>query len=151
MNKKNTKIIRKAVPNDINSIVYLGVEALNKYSYPNLLIDKDKMREIGMECISASCNFSWVSETDNEITGAVCALVHPLMFYERSQASVIQFYCKTPGEGIKLLREFLKWARNRPVIKLICFTLEGRIDPRVGKMLSRLGLSRELPVYLEIK
>jgi hypothetical protein len=151
MKKTNTKIIRKAVPNDIDSIVCLGIEALNKYSYPNLLIDKDKIYQIARECVSAPCNFSWVSVTDNKVTGAVCALVHPLMFYERSQASVVQFYCKTPGEGIKLLREFLGWARSRPVIKLICFTLEGRMDPRVGKMLNRLGLKQELPVYLEVK
>lgn len=145
------RIIRKAVPSDINSIVELGIEALKLNPYPNTVIDKEKVYKNGIECITAACNFAWVSECDGVVTGAVCALIHPMLFHERKQATVIQFYCKDSGEGIKIIREFMKWARARPVIKMICFTLEMRADPRIGKLLSRLGLNKELPVYLEFK
>lgn len=146
-----TRIIRKATPSDISDVARLGIEALNLDPYENLLICNEKVLAIATECVSAPCNFCWVAEKDSEIVGAVSALVHPMAFYERSQASVVQFYCKDPGQGIKLIRELLKWASTRPAIKMVCFTLECRADPRIGKLLKRLGLQNELPVYMSIK
>tara|TARA_R110000803_G_scaffold5230_8_gene17365 strand:+ start:759 stop:1202 length:444 start_codon:yes stop_codon:yes gene_type:complete len=145
------KIIRKATPNDIPDIVRLGLEALNVDPYENLRICEDKVKAAALECVSAPCNFCWVAEKDGEVLGAVSAIVHPMAFYERSQASVIQFYCKDPGQGVKLIRELLNWVDTRPAIKMVCFTLECRPDPRIGKLLKRLGLGQELPVYMKIK
>ena len=142
--------IRKAKPSDIGDVARLGIEALNLDPYENLRIDEDKVKAIATECISAPCNFCWVAEKDGEIVGAVTAIVHPMAFYERNQASVVQFYCKDPGQGIKLIRELLSWAKGRPAIKMVCFTLECRADPRIGKLLKRLGLQNELPVYMSI-
>ena len=144
-------MIRQAIPADISAIVELGLEALKIDPYPNLVISEIKIFSLATECVSAATNFAWVAEKDGKVVGAVCAIVHPLMFYERSQASVVQIYCQYPGDGLKLLREFLRWARSRPVIKMICVTLEAKADPRIGKLLNRLGLQKELPVYLEIK
>lgn len=144
-------IIRKATPLDIDAIIALGMEGLELYQYPNMRVDRSKVHNIALECISAPCNFAWVVEDDGEITGAICALVHSMLFYERSQASVVQFFCKTPGYGVKLIKEFLTWARSRPVIKMICFTLDARMDVRIGRLLTRLGLKEELPVYIEFK
>ena len=131
--------IRKAVPNDIQSIVDLGEEALNNEAYDNLVISRVKMFSLATDCVSAANNFAYVAVKNGIIVGAVCALVHPMMFYERSQASVIQFYCKAPGMGVKLLRELMQWADSRPVIKMVCFTLDAKADPRIGKLLTRLG------------
>ena len=146
-----SSLIRKATPSDISDVARLGIEALNIGAYDNLRICKDKVLAIATECVSAPCNFCWVAEKDNEIVGAVSALVHPMAFYERSQASVVQFYCTDPGQGVKLIRELLHWVDTRPAIKMVCFTLECKVDPRIGKLLKRLGLQNELPVYMNIK
>lgn len=143
-------IIRKATPSDIAAVADLGIEALKIDKYDKLIIDREKVVAVARECISSSNNFCWVVEKDSEIVGAVTALVHPMAFYERSQATVVQFYCKESGQGIKLIREFLKWAKSRPAIKMVCFTLECKADPRIGKLLERLGLNNELPVYMSI-
>ena len=146
-----TSLIRKATPSDLSDVVRLGIEALNIDPYEQLRICEDKVKQLATECISAPCNFCWVAEKDGEIVGAVSALVHPMAFYERSQASVIQFYCTSPGLGIKLIRELLSWVATRPAIKMVCFTLECRADPRIGKLLKRLGLQNELPIYMSMK
>ncbi len=146
-----TRLIRKATPSDISDVVRLGIEALNIDPYEQLRICEDKVKELARECISAPCHFCWVAEKDGEIVGAVSAIVHPMAFYERSQASVVQFYCKDPGQGVKLIRELLKWVDTRPAIKMVCFTLECRSDPRIGKLLKRLGLQNELPIYMSMK
>ena len=143
-------MIRKAGPADIDGVTALGLEALENDPYEGLLIDPARVRAVAMEGITAPSNFCWVCEEDGEIVGAVTAIVTDMLFYERKQANVVQFYCKAPGEGAKLLRELMSWARGRPVIKAVLFTLEHRADPRIGKLLTRLGLEVELPVYMEV-
>lgn len=144
------KTIRRATPNDIKDIVALGLEALEIDAYENLIISPDKVEAIAKECVSATCNFAWVAEKDGKVVGAVCAIVTDMLFYERKQATVVQFFCKERGEGVKLLREFMKWCESRPAIKMTCFTLEYNADHRIGLLLNRLGLKQELPVYLKM-
>ena len=147
---KTETIIRAAVPRDLEGIVALGLEALNSSPYPNLVISKDKVYAMAIACISSANNFVWVAEKDGRIVASVGAIVHPIMFYEKKQASVVQYYSTEPGVGLKLIREFMKWVENRPVIKMVCFTLELNSDPRIPKLLSRLGLTCDLPVYFKI-
>lgn len=140
--------IRKAVLGDIDQILELAMEALNDNAYPGLVIDRVKLYNLATQCISAATNFAWVAEKDTKIVAAVLAIVQPMMCYEKSQASVVQFYSKVSGAGVKLIRKFIKWVKSRPVIRIICFTLEVQADPRIGKLLNRLGFSNELPVYM---
>lgn len=144
-------ISRIATPADIDAVTLLGIKALEQDAYPNLVIEKEKVRAMATECISSSSNFSWVTEIDGEVVAAVSAFVTDMMFYERKQANVVQFYTTAPNAGLPLIREFLKWSRSRRVIKLICFTLEVQADPRIGKLLKRMGLKEELPVFMEVR
>ena len=144
-------VIRKSTPSDISAISDLGLEALNRWAYPNLVISEEKVRSVALDCVSSPRNFSWVAEEDGAVVAAVSAIVHDMMFHERKQASVVQFYTRSPNAGIPLIRKFLEWARGRKAIKCICFTLECNADPRIGKMLERLGLNKELPVYMEAR
>lgn len=144
-------MIRKAVPADIPAIVALGIEALNIDPLEELLISPEKVKAMATECVSSANSFAWVCEIDGQVQGAVVALVHELMFYERKQASCIMFYCRARGWGLPLMRQFLCWARSRPAIKLIVFTLERNMDPRIGVLLKRLGLKTGLPVFIETR
>lgn len=144
-------IIRQATVSDIPAIVDIGIKGLMNDPYPNLVIDPIKVKAIATECVSSASNFSWVSEEKGEVVAAVSVLVHDMMFYERKQATVVQFYAIQPNAGLPLIRKFLEWARSRKIIKMICFTLECRADPRIGKLLKRLGLQKELPVYMEMR
>ncbi len=143
--------IRRAAPDDIPIIVELGLEALDINAYPHLLIDVKKVKAVALECVSSQQNYCWVAEHEGVVVASVGALVHEMTFHERKQASVVQFYTRHPDAGIRLIRHFLTWARGRAIIKMIVFTLEMRADPRIGKLLKRLGLEQELPVYLEIR
>lgn len=145
-------LIRPATISDLNAVIDLGVEAMTVDPLPNMVVDRDKIRVMAVECISGPSNFCWVCEDDDgQVVGAVSAIVQDCLFYQRRQATVLQFYCKKPGQGIKLLREFLRWARGRPIIKMIVFALESGADPRIGKLLERLGLGRALPIYMETR
>lgn len=145
-------MIRKATPDDIPAIVRLGLQALAEDKPERLVIAPDRVRAVALECVSSARNFAWVAEVDGEVRGAVCAQVGDCMFYERQAATVVQFYAReAPGEGAKLIRQFLRWARARPAIKVVMFTLEWNADPRIGKLLGHMGLKTALPVYMEVR
>ena len=144
-------MIRPAVPDDIDAVVRLGLLGLESDPYPGLLIDKDKVRAAALDVVSSPANFCWVNEIDGEVVAVVSALVHDMMFHQRKQATVIQFWSTKPRAGLPLIVEFLKWARARRAIKSIVFTVEAGADPRIGKLLRRMGLRQELPVYMETR
>jgi len=144
-------VYRPAHPMDVNEVVRLGLMALEENAYEELVIDVDKVRQVAIEGISGAQHFCWVADRGGRLVAAVGALVHPMTFYERNQATVVQFYATEPGTGLPLIRRFLEWARARRGIKMIQFTLEPNSDPRLPKMLERLGLKRDLPVYVEMR
>ena len=141
-------ILRRAKPADLDAITELGVEALNIDPFEDMVIDPGRCRRMAQMCVNDAGSFAWVSEIDRVVVAAVLASVHDCMCYERKQASVVQFYTRVPGEGIKLIRHFFRWVEPRRAIKMVAFTLETKVDPRIGKMLSRMGLNLEMPVYL---
>jgi len=144
-------IVRRGERKDREAIIALGMEALKRDPYPGLLISRAKVEAMAQELLTGAGHCCMVCERDGVVVGAFGALVHEMTFYERKQASVVQFYCKSPGDGIKLIREGLRWLRGRRAVKMICFTVEHRADPRIGKLLRRLGLHSDLPVYLELR
>lgn len=144
-------IVRAATLRDVEIVVELGIEALENDPYENMVISKERVRDMTKECISSNANFCWVAEYEGVVVAAVSAMVFDFMFYERKQCNVVQFWTRKSGAGIVLMREFLKWARKRRIIKMIIFTLECNVDPRVGKLLGRLGLKSELPIYVEYR
>ena len=146
-------MIRHATIHDLKGVVALGIEALEINPIEQLVIDEDKVVEAATVILNDRGSYCGVVVDDNDqIVAAVSALVHDIMFYKRRQASVLQFYSKAPpGWGMKLIRHFIAWTKERPIIKMITFTLDGTTDPRVPIMLARLGFSPDLPVYVRYR
>lgn len=144
-------ITRRAKPQDLDGMTALAILALEQTGYEHMVISPRQIRAHLTLAISGAGNYAEVVIRDGVVVAAVAALVHDCMCYERRQATVIQFYTTEPGAGVRLIRRFLTWARERPIIKMIVFTLEVKADPRIGKLLSRMGLKAEMPVYMEIR
>lgn len=140
--------IRPAVPTDLRAVVALGVEALERDPEPDLRIDRESITGMVRECISGPSHFCWVCEDDDgQVVGVVSAMVEDMALYERKQATVWQFYCKAPGWGVKLIREFLRWVKPRRIVKRVVFQLERDADPRIAVMLKRMGLKSAGEVF----
>lgn len=144
--------LRRSRPDDVDAIVRLGMDGLNADPYPGLVIDPAKVRAVVVSCVSAPADFAWVAvDEGGKVVASVLATVHDMVFHERKQATVLQFWTEAPGAGAPLMRQFLRWARARRAIKSIVFTLECGADPRIGKLMHRLGLRQELPVWMETR
>jgi hypothetical protein len=144
-------MIRPAAPKDIDIIVELGIESLRNDAYDNLIIDREKVKDVAIECVSSASHFAWVSEIDGKVVGAVLAMAFPMQFYERKQCSVVMFYCRVPRSGGFLIRKLLRWYKSRPMLKMLEFTLERNMDPKIARFLEKLGIEPELPVHTHFK
>lgn len=144
-------IVRRATPADLHDVVRLGIAGLEHDAYPGLLIDRSKVVDVARHAISSPSDYVGVGELNGQVVAAVTAVVGDMLFHERKQATVLQFWTEVPGCGLPVMRAFLRWARARPIIKSIVFTVEHGADPRIGRMLERLGLRMALPVYMETR
>jgi hypothetical protein len=134
-------MIRAATLADVPAIVDIAVESVSQNPLP-VRICRDSMAETAREAIAGNQHFVWVSEIDGEVVAAVGAMSERSFWYERQQCSVMLYYTRVPGEGVKLLREFGKWVKSRPVIKVAVIEMEPDTDPRLLKLMGRIGFSR---------
>ena len=132
---------RKATLADIPAIVDIAVESVSRDPLP-VKIDRAAMAEtikVGLN----PAHFVWVTEVDGKVVASVVAHVCPGFWHEKLTCSVLLYYTRVPGAGICLLREFAKWVKSRPAIKVAVFELEPTADPRLVKFLKRLGFARQ--------
>lgn len=134
--------LRPATLKDLDAIVDLAVESVSQNPLP-VNIDRGRMRETAVECISSAAHFLWVVEEDGVVCGALAAVVHPSFWYRGGQCSVLLYYARTPGAGIAVIRKFARWVKDRPMVKVAVFELEPEADPRLAKLLARLGFTRQ--------
>ncbi len=137
-----TITIRQAKPYDVPDIVSLAVESVSIDPLP-VTISRTAMREMVQQCISSPAHFCWVSERNGQVVGAMVALVQPGFWFERLQCSVLLYYSREVGGMVPLFRRFASWVKERPAIKMAGFELEPNADPRLVRVLKRLGFTRE--------
>lgn len=133
-------MIRRATPADLNAIVELAVESVSINPIP-VKINREAMRDTAEQCLQPA-HFLMVSEIDGVVVGALAACVQPSFWYDKLQCSVLLHYSRKPGEWMRLMREFSRWARSRSGIKVAVIELEPESDPRMITFLTRIGFDR---------
>lgn len=134
-------IVRRAVLGDIPKLIELSIESVSRDPLP-VTISREAMRETLHQVIARQSNFCWVTEKDGEVVAGVAAMTSYGFWFERQQASVLLYYTRVAGACMPLLREFARWVKSRPAIKLAVFELEPDADPRLERALARLGFGR---------
>lgn len=127
---------------DIPGIVDLAVESVSVDPLP-VTISRTAMRETLQEVIGKPAHFCWVAMKDGKVVASVAAMSSFGFWFERQQVSVLLYYTRVAGACLPLLREFARWVKSRPVIKLAVFELEPGADKRLARTLARLGFARQ--------
>jgi N-acetylglutamate synthase-like GNAT family acetyltransferase len=134
-------IFRKATMNDINAIVDIAVESVSQDPIP-VKIDREAMAETARSCLNPA-HFMWVAEDDGKVVAAFAAVAQQSFWFTKLQCSVLLYYTRVAGAGLPLIREFAKWVKSRPAIKVAVVELEPGVDPRLVKFFKRVGFARE--------
>ncbi|WP_394780586.1 hypothetical protein [Undibacterium sp.] len=142
--------LRQARLTDIPIIVEMAVESVSKDPLP-VVINRDGMAATARLLIQGNQHFAMVAEVDGQVVAAVGALVEAGFWFERMQASVVMFSTRRANAGVALLRAFADWVKSRPGVKMAVFSLEANADPRIGKLLTRLGFGMQNPQYTYVR
>lgn len=134
-------IYRKATLADMNSVVDIAVASVSREALP-VKIDRDAMAETAKTCLNPA-HFIWIAEDDGKVVAAFAACVQQSFWFTKLQCSVLLYYTLVPGAGLPLIREFVKWVKSRPAIKLAVVELEPGVDPRLVSFFKRVGFARE--------
>lgn len=134
--------LRPAKQADIPAIVELAIKSVSRDPLP-LTPDPDRMASMAASLIGNPAHFVWVGETDGKVTSCVGAQVGPGFWFRGLQASVLLYFAETPGQGGLLIVKLARWCKSRSGIKLAVFETEPDTDPRLDRLLVRLGFGRK--------
>lgn len=134
-------MIREAKISDIPAIVDIAVESVSRKPIP-VIIDRKAMAEEARLCLGPA-HFMWVSEINGEVVGAVAASSHNSFWHQRLVCTLLLYYVRVPGDGLKLLKKFSEWVHGRPAIKVAVIEFEPETDIRLKSYMKRLGFTRE--------
>ncbi len=144
-------MIRPAVLADVADLVFLGT--LLARDYP-LTTDQKKMTAMVNEAVASNQHFFWVSEDEEtgDITGALAAVTNDNGWAKGKNSTILAWVASVRGDGLKLLREYKRWVKSRPAIKVAGMVvdvddLEKRL--RAVRILHRVGFEyRGGPNYM---
>jgi hypothetical protein len=81
-----------------------------------------------------------VAEHDGQPVGVLGAVVHPIFWAERDEATVLAWRSTRPGAGLALLRALMARVNDRPGIKQLVVTVAPEnADPRLNRIMERMG------------
>ena len=140
-------MIRPAIFSDIYAIE--GIAAFESLKYPDLLIDPKKVRKVLTTAISSPSHFAWVSEGKDGVEGALIAVSSDNLWAQRQNCLITFWTSAIVGDGRRLMKEFLKWVDTRRIIRVAGIVPDNNeTDPRVWKLMERLGFKRYGGAYL---
>jgi GNAT superfamily N-acetyltransferase len=139
-------LIRPAIPEDLDALGDLLLEAHSKEFSRSISLDESRMRYALMQYIVHQRKFSFVS---NDVGGGLFGEVERGWNSRELMASDLFFYARD-GSGVSLLRAFIKWARRSGASRIVITTTSGMDDERVSRFLEKMGLTKVGAVHMQV-
>jgi len=119
-------VIRDAKPwkTEIDAITDLAIEALEIDAYDEMLINRERVNSMVRDCVSSASHKCVVAVHDDRVTAVAAGMVSPQAVYERSMMSIVMWYSKSFGDGVRAMDALMDWADGRPMIKEIQYVGE---------------------------
>jgi len=134
-----------ASPKHIKQLAKMAKEMAAEH-YPKLRPSDEKIASLVTDCVSGASNYAEIAQ--DLTSGALLAHVSNNAWAERKNAHILYFQCSTPGEGIKMLRNFRRWVEGRRAIRYAGLHVDIDIDGRVKQLLVRTGFSQSGGSYI---
>jgi hypothetical protein len=141
-------MIRDAKPwkTEIDAITDLAIEALEIDAYEEMVINRERVNAVCRDCISSASHKSLVAVHDGVITGVAAGMVFPQAYYDRSWMSIVMWYSKSFGDGVRMMDQLIDWADGRPMIKEIQYVGERQGGEKTTQFFcKRYGFKNDVP------
>lgn len=110
-------------------------------SYPGVEPDRQALSATFGQCLTSALGVAFVSERDGALDGVLLGVAQPLWWARAREATDLMFFCERPGDGYRMLRRFVEWARSVPNVRVVTMAQSSGMDPeRTTEMYNRAGL-----------
>ena len=141
--------IRFALPADIPALVELGARMHALTRFKTQEYDRQKVAQTLADLVSSTKNkyVLFVAESaKGQVAGTLVGVLEQQIFSDALVASVMHFDVlpefRMGGYGLRLIKAFEQWAKNRKVIELQFGVNSGVDMDRIGKFAVRLGYQK---------
>jgi hypothetical protein len=111
-------MIREATPYDVDFLTNLCVW-LAKTEYDRLTPRPDAIKDLVTKAISSPQCKTLISYDASGNKGGLISLAHDGHWFERKISSLSMVYTPIPGDTLKMLRAWKKFAFSRPAFKVV--------------------------------
>lgn len=115
--------------------------------YP-LRPDRDRMRVVLIELISAPSHFAWICTEHDVVRGVLLAMVSDNLWAQRRHANILLWWSERAGKGVSLVRTFKRWLKDRRGIRVAGFSPDEDLGERTLQLMELLGFNRRGGSYL---
>lgn len=138
--------IRFANLDDIPALVEVGRRMHQLTRFRNLAYDEDKVHQSLTDVLRRGQHkyVCFVAEDGNkEVIGGLLGVLEQPLFSDQLVATVMYFIVlperRLGGYGVRLLRAFEQWARNRSVVEIGFGVNSGEAFERIERYVQRMG------------
>lgn len=145
-------MIRKAEVRDAPAIWELAQEAHSTAYYSSIPLSEVKCKRILAMMIGSPSQFAWVSEKEGGVHGVLLGCVDEILWSTKKEATDILFYVRpcSKGDGFRLAKKFISWARNIPAVYMIGFSVSTGEPREAERLYQGLGLTRLGGIYARV-
>ena len=145
-------MIREATVNDAPAIWRLAQEVHSTAYYSSIPLSEQKCKRLISMMIGSPTQFAWLAERGGEIQGVLLGGVDEILWSTKKEASDILFYVRNTakGDGVRLARQFIGWARNIPSVYLVGLSVSTGNPDEAERLYEGLGLRRLGGIYVEV-
>jgi GNAT superfamily N-acetyltransferase len=149
--------IRLAQPKDIKALVEGGVRMHQLTRFKNQPYNAQKIAQSFADLMNAGVTSKYlflVAENgQGQIVGALIGLVEQQIFSDVLTASVMHFdvlpEARMGGYGVRLLKAFEQWAKNRHVFEITLGVNSGVNTETIGAFVKRMGYTKTGENYVK--
>lgn len=141
-------MIRNAQIADFPEVKKLGKRLIEKTPYRAQQIDTLIASQTFGNCVSSALGFAMVAQHKGEITGMMLGCALPLFYSKARMATDLVLYSERAGDGMAMVRRFIKWAWSIPNVVEVTLSQSSGVDvERTGKLYGRMGLECVGQIY----
>ncbi|MEQ6971039.1 GNAT family N-acetyltransferase [Pectobacterium polaris] len=144
-------MIRQAIKEDIPALVLLGMRMHHESSYRNVSFNVEKCAGLADQLIESEYGAVLVAEKDGVIIGWMAGGIAPFWFSHDRMAFEYGVFIDADhrggSAGYRLVKEFVRWAKERDVVEIRMGITTGVHEDRTGDLYQRLGLQRTGSLY----
>ncbi|MEL4888578.1 GNAT family N-acetyltransferase [Pectobacterium betavasculorum] len=144
-------MIRQATTQDIPQLVLLGMRMHQESSYQKLSFDTEKCAGLADQLIASKYGVVLVAEKEGQIIGWMAGGIAPFWFSHDRMAFEYGVFIDAEhrggSAGYRLVKEFIRWAREHDAVEIRMGITTGVHEERTGDLYQKLGMKRTGLLY----